>query len=113
MKTRFLEKIKEDITSARQAYTKVTEDKVRYRFGYNEIEFNNKQIPEYSLIDDKIEAKTSPQGAGTSQRFEPNVSQIRLPVSPVKGKGPVRILKKDYDFKSITEFIYFNKESAK
>jgi len=37
MKDRFLNEMKEKITSARQAYTKVMEEKAKYRFGYDEI----------------------------------------------------------------------------
>lgn len=44
-------------------------------------------------------------------QFAPLVAQVRLPQA--KNKRGVQIQEKKYDFKNITEFIYFNKEPSK
>lgn len=111
MKHKFLEEMKEKITSARQAYTKVTEEKVKYRFGYDEIETNNRYIHNYELFTDKSVHK--PSIFSQEEQFAPMQAQVRLSPAMPKAKGVVHIKKKVYDFKSISEFIYFNKESSK
>ena len=112
MKNRFLEDMKEKITSARRAYTKVTEEKVKYRFGHNEIEHNNLQIFNISLFAEE-KGTDKPSTLNDDSQFDPMTSQIRLVNPRSKAKGTVQISEKHYDFKNIAEFVYFNKESRK
>lgn len=52
MKHKFLELMNEKITEARKAYSKVIEEKVKYRFGHNEMERMKKDIPEIEIYND-------------------------------------------------------------
>ena len=50
MKAKFIEQMNEKITSARAAYTKVTEQKVKYKFGQDQISNLNAAIKEIQLF---------------------------------------------------------------
>lgn len=106
MKQKFVSDVNETITNARAAYTKVTGEKPRYRFGHNEIENINKMIKDIEIFNEH--KKASKKNLNSSESIFQN--NVRYDTRPNKTKKGIRIVDKNYDFKEINEFIYFNKE---